>query len=310
MVKCCVFFAVQNEFLNSYCLSQLLLQKLNINIADVLNLWTEHHTHSFLGRWCHVSSALPPARSGWTFWPQTRVASQGGWQPRDTALYTSSSCKCLSQSRERQSFLNTQLVRPLPHATGRTQPCPHWDFPQFSVWQIFMALFLNVVKDVQKVISMKVNEIQGNDKKRKEGYDTQNGLTRCGASQLQCCTMSNALCSLQVSLWLQLHVPSCNGSLIVISLQMESKYRFRATAIFVAVFWVVVACRLVWNIRPDDGGSKELWNLRELTPVCTELRPRIEPSSYWPPWETQIRLTRCLWDIQSITLQEILIFRR
>jgi hypothetical protein len=66
-----------------------------------------------------------------------------------------------------------------------------------------------------------------------------------------------------------------------------------------AVFWVVAPCRLVEvyrrfrglyclhhqgdetsiTQRPDDAGSTDLWNVRELTPVYAALQPRRQPSS-------------------------------
>jgi hypothetical protein len=42
--------------------------------------------------------------------------------------------------------------------------------------------------------------------------------------------------------------------------------------------------------RPDDGGSKDLWNVGKLLPDYTALQPRRQPSSYSPPWEPQILL--------------------
>jgi hypothetical protein len=39
-----------------------------------------------------------------------------------------------------------------------------------------------------------------------------------------------------------------------------------------AVFWVV-------GDRPDDGGSKDLWNVDKLLPDYTALQPRRQP-----PW--------------------------
>jgi hypothetical protein len=50
-----------------------------------------------------------------------------------------------------------------------------------------------------------------------------------------------------------------------------------------AVFWVVVPCSL-----PDDGGSKDLWNVGKTLPDYTVLQPRRQPSSYSPPWKPQI----------------------
>jgi hypothetical protein len=67
-----------------------------------------------------------------------------------------------------------------------------------------------------------------------------------------------------------------------------------------AVFWVVAPCSLVEVYqrfrgaasinRPDVGGSKVLWNVGKLLPYYTALQPRIQPSSYSPPWEPQILL--------------------
>jgi hypothetical protein len=42
--------------------------------------------------------------------------------------------------------------------------------------------------------------------------------------------------------------------------------------------------------RPDDGGSKDLWNVGKLLLDYTVLEPRRQPSSYSPPWEPQILL--------------------
>jgi hypothetical protein len=69
-----------------------------------------------------------------------------------------------------------------------------------------------------------------------------------------------------------------------------------------AVFWVVALCSLVevyqrfrgpfcLHHRPDDGGSKNLWNVGKLLQDYTALQPRRQPSSYSPPWESQILLT-------------------
>jgi hypothetical protein len=45
----------------------------------------------------------------------------------------------------------------------------------------------------------------------------------------------------------------------------------------------------VWYThRPDDAGSKYLWNVGELVLDYTALQPRRQPSSYSPPWEPQI----------------------
>jgi hypothetical protein len=40
--------------------------------------------------------------------------------------------------------------------------------------------------------------------------------------------------------------------------------------------------------RPDDGGSKYLWNVGKLLPDYTALQPRRHPSSYSPPREPEI----------------------
>jgi hypothetical protein len=45
------------------------------------------------------------------------------------------------------------------------------------------------------------------------------------------------------------------------------------------------------NDRPDDGGNTGLWNAEELLPVYTVPQPRIQPSSYSPPWESEILLS-------------------
>jgi hypothetical protein len=64
------------------------------------------------------------------------------------------------------------------------------------------------------------------------------------------------------------------------------------------VLWVVAPCILVvyWRFRStcclhhqdDDGGSKHLWNVRKLLSDYTAHQPRVQPSSYWPPWEPEI----------------------
>jgi hypothetical protein len=43
----------------------------------------------------------------------------------------------------------------------------------------------------------------------------------------------------------------------------------------IAVFWVVAPCSLV---EPDDGGSKDLWNVGKLLPDYTVLQPRRQQS--------------------------------
>jgi hypothetical protein len=61
------------------------------------------------------------------------------------------------------------------------------------------------------------------------------------------------------------------------------------------------------SFRPDDGGSKDLWNVGKLIPDNTVLQPRIQPSLKSPPWEPQIllRCARCgmiLWT-QTLVLE-------
>jgi hypothetical protein len=54
----------------------------------------------------------------------------------------------------------------------------------------------------------------------------------------------------------------------------------------IAFFWVVAPCSLVeFYQRPDDGGSKDLWNAGKLLPDYKTLQPIRQPSSYLPPWE-------------------------
>jgi hypothetical protein len=40
--------------------------------------------------------------------------------------------------------------------------------------------------------------------------------------------------------------------------------------------------------RPDDAGSKHLWNVRKLLPDYMVQNPRRQPSSYSPPWKPEI----------------------
>jgi hypothetical protein len=61
-----------------------------------------------------------------------------------------------------------------------------------------------------------------------------------------------------------------------------------------AVFWIEAPCS-----RPDDGGSKYLWNVGKLLPGYKTQQPRRQPSSYSPPWEPQILLSR-IWFSQVI----------
>jgi hypothetical protein len=55
--------------------------------------------------------------------------------------------------------------------------------------------------------------------------------------------------------------------------------------------WTDGQTRVIKKIahRPDDGGSKDLWNVGKLLPDYTALQPRRRPS-YSPPWEPQILL--------------------
>jgi hypothetical protein len=57
--------------------------------------------------------------------------------------------------------------------------------------------------------------------------------------------------------------------------------------------------------RPDDGGSKVLWNVGKLLPDYTALQPRRQPSSYSPPSEPQILLSKPLWGGYSSLRWEI-----
>jgi hypothetical protein len=79
-----------------------------------------------------------------------------------------------------------------------------------------------------------------------------------------------------------------------------------------AIFWDIAPCNLVkfyrrfrgacclhhksdelWvmTCRPDDEGSKHLWNVGKLLPDYTAQHPRRQPSSYSLPWEPQILLS-------------------
>jgi hypothetical protein len=81
----------------------------------------------------------------------------------------------------------------------------------------------------------------------------------------------------------------------------------------IAVFWVVSLCSLVevyqcfrgpccFNMThcPVDGGSKDLWNVGKLLPDYTALQPRRQPSSYSPPWESQILLGKMSLQFEDI----------
>jgi hypothetical protein len=54
--------------------------------------------------------------------------------------------------------------------------------------------------------------------------------------------------------------------------------------------------------RPDDGGSKDLWNVGKLLPDYTALQPRRQQSSYSPPWEPQILLWLTYWYTVFVSL--------
>jgi hypothetical protein len=68
------------------------------------------------------------------------------------------------------------------------------------------------------------------------------------------------------------------------------------------VFWDVAPCSLVefyrrfrgaccLQYRPDDGGSKHIWNVGKRLPDYAAQQPRRQPSSYLPPWEHKISLS-------------------
>jgi hypothetical protein len=63
------------------------------------------------------------------------------------------------------------------------------------------------------------------------------------------------------------------------------------------VFWAVAPRSLVKIHRPDDGGSKHLWNVSKLLPDYTAQQPRRQPSSYSTPWEPKISL---IWVVFSL----------
>jgi hypothetical protein len=48
--------------------------------------------------------------------------------------------------------------------------------------------------------------------------------------------------------------------------------------------------RLLWNHRPDEGGSKHLWNVGQLLPDYTAQYPRRLLPSYSPPLEPEISI--------------------
>jgi hypothetical protein len=74
----------------------------------------------------------------------------------------------------------------------------------------------------------------------------------------------------------------------------------------ITAWWVSLCCicRLVYFLfcvlhytttygdnRPDDGGSKYLWNVGKLLPDYTAQKTRKQPSSYSPPWEPKFSLS-------------------
>jgi hypothetical protein len=60
----------------------------------------------------------------------------------------------------------------------------------------------------------------------------------------------------------------------------------------ILICWIVTqyedGCLLLSTHCPDDGGNKYLWNYGKLLPDYMVLQPRRQPSSYSPPWESQI----------------------
>jgi hypothetical protein len=54
---------------------------------------------------------------------------------------------------------------------------------------------------------------------------------------------------------------------------------------------------VVWDVRPDDGGSEHLWNFGKFLPNYTAQHPRRQSSSYSPPWEPEVspKLRNLLW---------------
>jgi hypothetical protein len=55
------------------------------------------------------------------------------------------------------------------------------------------------------------------------------------------------------------------------------------------VQWSLLRRSAVWAPdRPDDGGSKRLWNVGKFLPGYTAQHPGRKLSSYSPPWEPEI----------------------
>jgi hypothetical protein len=68
---------------------------------------------------------------------------------------------------------------------------------------------------------------------------------------------------------------------------------FKIICGLVTVFRDVALCCLVEiydfsNDRPDDGGSKHLWNVCQFVQDCKAQQPRRQPSSYSTPWEPEV----------------------
>jgi hypothetical protein len=71
----------------------------------------------------------------------------------------------------------------------------------------------------------------------------------------------------------------------------------------IAVFWVVAPMS-----RPDDGGSKDLWNVGKLLPDYTVLQPRRQQSAYSPPWEPQILISTVYHSLMSYFIGNNMLF--
>jgi hypothetical protein len=76
-----------------------------------------------------------------------------------------------------------------------------------------------------------------------------------------------------------------------------------AASMKMAVFWVIASnIRAMSTHRPDDGGSKHLWNVSKLLPDYTAQQPRRQPSS------TVIMIKFVFSMVQIYTLAKILKF--
>jgi hypothetical protein len=73
----------------------------------------------------------------------------------------------------------------------------------------------------------------------------------------------------------------CGSNLCMYLFRIEV---FAAVSMKMAVFWVVAPCSQ--GDRPDDGGSKDLWNVGKTLPDYTVLQPRRQTSSLkmLPSW--------------------------